>query len=325
MRQQIATTIGVTYWWTFELQTTTISCWRAIGTAPGGTDIFSLNVASNPETKLVFTATTTSVWLDLTRTSSNTTRTGNHRFEEAPPGAAMARRINGVNQYFGLDVAASGFRTANTLQYIGGWFKFQYVPTSNAYILDWAVPDVGSLGDERARILYDPTVPKIMASNGAGGIYIEDRHTGAAVADVWRYIGMSLASNGAVTCVYNGEIGGTVSGTAPASANNLAVMRLGARNGTTATSFGPVMYADWVWCAGFVPSNAQITELMSGKRPGNIANFTPTFYWPMEGATTTEASIPAGATLTANTLPANVIGPYYTLPVSEDILPLLMF
>lgn len=332
MRQQITTEIGMTYWWTFELQTTSTSMWRAIGTTAGGTDIFGLNVATNPETKLVFTATTTSVWLELTRTSSGTTRTGNHRFEKAPPGSSKARRINGVNQYFKLDVAAAGLRTSNSLQYIGGWFKWQYVPTSMAYLLDWAVPDLTTTGGgQRARIFYDPTVPKIAASSSGsaanGNRYMEDAHAGTPTADEWRYIGISLAANGAVSCVYNGAINGTSSGTAPDIGNYLTVLHLGSRNNTTASGFAPAIYADWVWCAGFVPTNAQLTELMGGKRVTDVTGFAPTYYWPLEGTTTVESSTAGVADLTANTQPGNVVGPPYAVPVviSDEIPPLLMF
>jgi hypothetical protein len=331
MRQQITTEIGKTYWWTYELQTSTQS-WRQIGTTAGGTDIVNINVSTVFENKLVFTATTTSVWLQLSRIPAGTTRTGNHRFEEAPPGTAMARRLNGTNQYFKFDNGAAGLRTLNSLQYVGGWFKFQYVPTTAAYLFDWAIPDAATAGGQRARIVYDPTVPKIMASNsgtaGNGNRYMEDTHAGTVVADEWRYTGMSLAANGAVTCIYNGAIGGTPSGAAPDIGNYLTVMHLGSRNGTTPTSFAPAIYGDWVWCVGFVPTNAQITALASGKRPTDITGFSPTYYWPLEGTTTTEDSSAASATLTANTQPGNVVGPSYFVepaPVSADVMPLLMF
>jgi hypothetical protein len=328
-RQQIATEVGKTYWWTYELQTST-QCWRSIGTTAGGTDIVNVNVSTVSENKFVFTATTTSVWIELTRTSSGTTRTGNHRFEEAPPGVALGRRLNGTNQYLKLDVAAAGLRTSNTLQYIGGWFKFQYTPTAMSYLLDWAVPDLTTTGGaQRCRIFYDPTVPKIAASNSGsaanGNRYMEDAHTGTPTADVWRYIGVSLAANGAVTCIYDDSVSGTPSGSAPDVGNYLTVLHLGSRNNTTASGFAPVAYADWVWCEGFIPTNAQITELMAGKRPADISGFSPTYYWPLEGSATVESSTGGVADLTANAQPGTVIGPYYTLPVSEDILPLLMF
>lgn len=328
-RQQIATEVGKTYWWTYELQTS-IQTFRNAGTIAGGTNLVGSNASTVWETKLVITATTTSVWLDLTRTSTGTTTTGNHRFEEAPSGGALARRLNGRNRYFKLDNATAGFRTSNSLQYIGGWFKFQYTPTAMCYLLDWAVPDLTTTGGaQRCRIFYDPTVPKIAASNSGsaanGNRYMEDAHPGSATADVWRYVGVSLAANGAVTCIYDDSIGGTPSGSAPDVGNYLTVLHLGSRNNTTASGFAPAAYADWVWCAGFVPTNAQITELMAGKRPADISGFSPTYYWPMEGATTVESSTAAAADLTAPDAVGTIIGPYYTVPVSEDILPLLMF
>ena len=331
MRQQIATEIGKTYWWTYELQTSTQS-WRQIGTTAGGTNIFNINVSTVNENKLAFTATTNSVWIELSRISSGTTTTGNHRFEEAPAGTSMARRLNGRNQYFKLDNGAAGLRTSNSLQYIGGWFKFQYVPTSMSYLLDWAVPDLTTTGGaQRARIFYDPTVPKIAASNSGsaanGNRYMEDAHAGTAVADEWRYIGISLASDGAVKCVYHGANGGTPSGAAPDVGNYLTVLHLGSRNNTTASAFAPAMYADWVWCAGFVPTNAQLTELMGGKRVTDVTGFSPTYYWPLEGTATVESSTAGVADLTANTTPGNVVGPAYAVPVviSDEIQPLLMF
>jgi hypothetical protein len=83
--------------------------------------------------------------------------------------------------------------------------------------------------------------------------------------------------------------------------------------------------ADWVWCAGFLPTTAQIQALAAGSRSSDIAGFTPSFYWPLEGTTVTEPSAAGVAELTANTVPANVVGPQYIVPLPADILPLLMF
>ncbi len=330
-RQQIATEIGKTYWVTYELYGQT-QTWRSLGTTAGGVDIVGINTSTIPETKLSFKATTTSVWMDLARTASGTTTTGSIRFEEAPPGTALARRLNGRTHYFKLDVGAAGLRTWNSLQYVGGWFKFQYMPTAGVYLLDWAIPDaVTSGGQQRVRIVYDPTAPKIMASNGGnsanGNKYLENWRTPTGLtADSWHYVGVMLAGDGTPTIVYDGNIGGTNTGTGvPEVAQYLTVLHLGSRNGTTPANYAPVMLADWVWCAGFVPTNAQITALAAGNRPDDIDGFSPSYYWKLEGTTVTEPSSASVAELTANTQPGTVIGPAYIVPPPDEILPLLMF
>jgi hypothetical protein len=332
VRQQITTEIGKRYWFTYELQSSNnTQTWRSIGTTPGAGDILSINTSTIPETKFEFTATTTSIWLDLARTAAGTTITGNFRFEEYPPGGAAARRLNGRSQYFKLDAGAAGLRTSNSLQYIGGWFKFQYVPTSAVYLMDFAIPDaVASGGQQRARIFYDPGNTKIAASSGGssanGNKYQERWVTASPGADTWHYVGISIAGDGAVTLVYDGTIGGTTTATGiPEVANYLTVLHLGSRNGTTPTLYAPAILADWVWCAGFLPTTAQIQALAAGSRPSDIVGFNPSFYWRLEGTTVAEPSAAGVAELTANIAPANVVGPSYIVPLPADILPLLMF
>ena len=330
-RQQIATEVGKQYAFTYELQTSA-QTWRMIGTAAGIGDIVGSNVSTVNETKVTFTATTTSVWVELSRTSAGTTTTGNFRFEEVPPGQASARRLNGRNQYFNIDAAAAGLRTTNSLQYAGGWFKFQYMPPAAAYLLDWAIPNaVASGGQQRARLFYDPSVPKIAASNAGssanGNKYAENwvPSTGLT-ADTWHYVGIALAGDGGVRVVYDGTIGGTTTGTGvPEVASYLGTFQLGARTGSTPTLYAPVILGDWIWCSGFVPTDAQIQLLAAGNRPSDIADFDPTYYWTFNQTGTTEPSLGATATLTAPTAPATVVGPSYVVPLPAEILPLLMF
>jgi hypothetical protein len=330
-RQQITTEIGKRYWVTYEHQAT-LQIWRNIGTTAGGTDIVNVNVSSGVENKFNFVATTTSVWMDFARTSAGTTTVGNIRFEEAPAANPPARRLNGRTQFFKLDAAAAGLRTSNSLQYLGGWVKFQYMPTAGVYLLDFAIPDaVASGGGQRVRIVYDPVTPKIFASSGgstaAGSKYIENYRTPTGLTvDTWHYVGVALAANGAVTLVYDNNIGGTTTGTGvPEVANYLTVLHLGSRNGATPSSFAPVIYSDWVWCAGFVPTNDQITAIANGNRPNNIAGFAPTFYWPLEGTALDEPSSAGVAVLSANTQPGQVVGPAYIIPPTAEIFPLMMF
>ena len=330
-RQQIATEIGKRYWVTYELQTSA-QMWRSLGTTAGATDIVNVNVSTVSETKLQFTATTTSVWMDLARTAAGTTTVGNIRFEEAPAANPPARRLNGRTQYFKLDAAAAGLRTWNSLQYLGGWVKFQYMPTAGVYLLDFAIPDaVASGGGQRARIVYDPVTPKIFASSSGsvagGNKYSENWLPPAGLTvDTWHYVGIMLAADGGVRIVYNGTIGGTTTGTGtPEIAQYLGVLHLGSRNGSAPSSFSPVLLSDWIWCVGFIPTNAQIAEIVAGNRPNTITGFSPTLYWPMEGTALDEPSSAGVAVLTANTQPGQVVGPAYIVPAAAEVLPLLMF
>lgn len=330
-RQQIATEIGKTYWLTYELQTSA-QMWRTLGTAAGQGDIIGVNVSTVPETKLQFTATTTSIWLDFARTALNTTTVGNIRLEEAPAGFPAARRLNGRSNYFSFDAATAGLRRWNSLQYLGGWFKLQYMPTAGVYLLDFAIPDVTtSGGSQRARIVYDPVNSKMLASNGGsaanGNKYSESyRSTTGLTADTWHYVGIRLAGDGAVAVVYDSNIGGTIMGNGvPEVGQYLNVLHLGSRNGSTPTSFAPAILSDWIWCEGFVPTNDQILALAAGNRPTDIAGFAPTFYWPLEGAATTEASVTGTATLAAPVAPAVVVGPSYIVPPPDDTLPIIFF
>lgn len=330
-RQQIATEVGKRYWVTYELQTST-QMWRNLGTTAGGGDVVASNVSTVNETKLSFVATTTSVWMDLARTAAGTTTVGSIRFEEAPTANASARRLNGRTQYFKLDAAASGLRTLNTLQYLGGWFKFQWLPTAAVYLLDFAVPDaVTSGGQSRARLFYDPTATKIAASNGGsaagGNKYAENWQTASPGVDTWHYVGIILAADGGVQLVYDGTIGGTTIGTGvPEAGQYLGTLQLGSRNGSAPTNFAPVVLGDWVWCAGTLPTNPQIAALAAGNRPDAVAGFNPTYYWPMEQTTVSETSATAAAaTLTANALPATVVGPAYVVPAPSEVFPLLFF
>lgn len=331
-RQQLLTEAGKTYRITWDLVTSN-QMWRMLGTTENGTDIVNINVSLVSENQIVFTATTTSVWLEFNRVSAGGATVGSVRCEEVPPNRGSARRLNGRNQVFKIDAAAAGLRTANRLQYFGGWFKFQIMPTAAAYILDCAIPDaVATGGQQRARILYDPSVPKIMASNAggsaAGNKYAENYVSSSGLAaDQWHYVGMRLASDGAVTVIYDKTIGGTTTGTGvPEVANYFGTIQLGARTGATPTSYAPVILSDWIWCNGFVPTSAQIMALAAGNLPNAVSGLTPTHYWPFNGTGATEGSATAtAATLTAPTAPATVVGPELIVPPPDEILPCLFF
>lgn len=326
-RQQLLTEIGKTYWITWDLVTSN-QMWRMLGTTENGTDIVNINVSVVSENKIVFTATTTSVWLEFNRVSAGGATVGSVRCEEVTPGRVSARRLNGRTQVFKIDAGAASLRTSNSLQYFGGWFKFQTMPTSAAYILDCGVPDAtASGGQQRARLLYDPAVPKIMASNAGVSKYAENYVSSAGLAaDQWHYVGMRLAADGGVTVIYDGTIGGTTTGTGvPEVANYLGTIQFGARTGTTPTSYAPVILSDWIWCNGFVPTNTQILALAAGNRPPSVSGLSPTYYWTLDGTAVTEASSTGTATLTAPTSPASVVGPEFISAPVDEILPCLFF
>lgn len=328
-RQAVAVTPGKTYAITWDLASST-QMWRMLGTTEGADDILAVNVSTVPESRVTFTATTAFVWLEFNRISAGTTTITSVRFEEVIPTRAPARRLNGRSQAFAINASSAGLRTSNALQYVGGWFKFHFMPTSNAYLLDMAIPDaVATGGQQRARILYDPAVPKILASNAGTSKYAESWRstTGILAVDEWHYVGMILSGDGAVSLVYDGTIGGTTTGTGvPEVANYLGTLQLGARVGSTPTFYANAVLGDWVWCNGFVPTNGQIAALAAGSRPTDIAGFAPTHIWRMDQTGSTEPSVTASAaTLTATTAPATVTGPDYLVQPSDTILPLLIF
>lgn len=328
-RQAVAVTPGKSYAITWDVLGAT-SMWRILGKTEGAEDIFPVNVSTAPESRLTFTATTSVVWLEFNRISAGTATVNSVRFEEIIPDRASARRLNGRSQAFAINASAAGLRTSNSLQYVGGWFKFHFMPTAAAYLLDMAIPDaVATGGPQRARILYDPSVPKIMAANAGVTKYAENWRstTGVLAVDEWHYVGIILAGDGGVSLVYDGAIGGTTIGTGvPEVANYLGTLQLGARVGSTPTSYANAVFGDWVWCNGFVPSNDQIAALASGRRPSEIVGFSPTYYWRMDQTGATEPSVTANAaTLTATTAPATVTGPDYLVPPSDTVLPLIFF
>lgn len=326
-RQRIPVEIGKTYAITWDLFTST-QMWRMLGTTEGGTEIVNVNVSTFPENKITFKATTTFVWFEFNRVSAGTPTVGSVRFEEVAPGSSTARRLNGRNQLFRLDVGTAGLRKWNAIQYFGGWAKFHHLPTAGAYLLDFATPDaVASGGQQRARILWDPTASKMLASNAGVTKYAENAITGIQMkADEWHYVGMILMSDGDVKLVYDQTIGGVTSGTGiPEVAQFGTVLQLGARTGSTPTGYAPAILADWIWCAEFLPTNAQIQALAAGNRPLDIDGFTPSFYWPMVSTGPTEDSLTGAAALTATNTPITVVGPSFITPPPDEVLPLLMF
>lgn len=328
-RQAVAVTPGKTYTITWDLASST-QMWRMLGTAENTDDIVAVNVSTVPESVITFTATTSVVWFEFNRVSTGTPTVNSVRFEEVIPARAPARRLNGRSQAFAINASSAGLRTSNATQYVGGWFKFHYMPTAAAYILDMAIPDaVATGGQQRARIVYDPAVPKIFASNAGTTKYAENwkSTTGILAVDEWHYVGMILAGDGGVSLVYDGAIGGTTTGTGvPEVANYLGTFQLGARVGSTPTSYANALLGDWVWCNGFVPTNAQIAALAAGNRPSDIAGFSPSHYWRMDQTGATEPSVTANAaTLTATTAPATVTGPDYLVSKPDEILPCLFF
>lgn len=327
LRQQLLTEVGKTYWVTWDLVTSNVM-WRMLGTTENGTDILNINVSAVSENKFVFTATTTTTWLEFNRVSAGAASVGSVRCEEVTPGRATARRLNGRNQFFKFDAAAAGLTVPNSNQFLGGWVKFQILSNSTSYILDFGTPDAAtSGGQQRVRVFYDPGNIKLAASTGGASLYSENSITSPGLtADTWHYIGVILGADRTVRLVYDATIGGTTTTTnIPEAGNFLQTLHLGSRTGTTPASFGPVILSDWIWCNGFVPTNAQILALAAGNRPAAVAGLSPTHYWTLDGTAITEDSKTGTATLTASTAPASVVGPDFIVPPPDEILPCLFF
>ena len=327
LRQQLLTEVGKTYWVSWDLVTSNVM-WRMLGTTENGTDILNVNVSAVSENKFVFTATTTTTWLEFNRVSAGAASVGSVRCEEVTPGRATARRLNGRNQFFKFDAAAAGMTVPNSNQFLGGWVKFQIISNSTSYILDFGTPDAATVGgQQRVRVFYDPGNVKLAAATGGATLYSENSITNAGLtADTWHYIGVIVGADRTVKIVYDTTIGGTTTTTnIPEAGNFLQSLHLGSRSGTTPASFGPVILSDWIWCNGFIPTNQQILALAGGNRPTAVSGLTPTHYWTLDGTATTEDSKTGTATLTALTAPASVVGPDFIVPPPDEILPCLFF
>ena len=315
-RRPVVTVAGKRYRLTWSVDSTLVT-FAQVGTTAGGTDLVGLSASVVGDNAVEFVATTTTTYVEFSRsttTSGSPSTTSNFILEERSPEATLGRRLNGRTQHFSLNAFANGLRTANNTFYIGGWFRFNYMPTAATYIMDFGRSDLSdaTLGNYRVRIVWDAVNTKLLASNGAavGTGYYENSIVSVLRPNTWIYMGCSVAANGATQLIINKIRATTVSGSLPVVTTNTVCreLRLGVRS-SPGTAFAPGAYADWVWCSGFLPTAAQIDDMADGVAPTDISGFTPTYYWPMTQTGDQEASITGAAVLTAVESPIAVVGP----------------
>lgn len=301
-RRSVTTEVNKTYQLTWSNDTATIM-FRMVGNSAGVGDVRAANVSVTGDNKLEFTATSTTTWIQFSRTTAATVTISSIILQEVPQSAASARRLNGKTQYFSLDAQTSGLRVSNFNWYIGGFVAFTYMPTAGVYLMDFGRldPAVPSGGAARVRLFWDPDNNKISVSTAenTGVNYRENYIIRQLQVDTWYYIGVTALANADVLVRLGTQKGASYVGTAipPTSTGEICrFLQLGARVANPRTSHAPCRYSNWVWASNWIPSDAQINELAAGKTPGEITGFTvPTganlYHWPMVNATGNEASL----------------------------------
>ena len=197
-RRSVTTEVNKTYQLTWSNDTATVM-FRAIGTAAGTGDIRGVNVSVTGDNKIEFTATSTTTWIQFSRTTAATVTISSIILQEVPQSAASARRLNGKAQYFSLDAQTSGLRISNFNWYIGGFFAFTYMPSAGVYLMDFGRldPAVPSGGAARVRLIWDPDNKKLAVSTAenTGVNYRENYIVRDLQVDTWYYVGVTALAN----------------------------------------------------------------------------------------------------------------------------------
>jgi hypothetical protein len=323
VRQGVPTTVNKRYQLTWSNDTAVLVN-RQIGSTEGGSNIVTPGTGVTGDNKVEFTATTTVTWISFLRSTAGTATVSSVILQEIPAGAASARRLNGLNQYFSLDAQAKLLRLSNANWFIGGFVAFTYIPAAGVYLMDFGRTDPGSTagGAGRVRLFYDPDATKIAVSTSqlAGTNYRENYIIKPLQLDTWYYVGLIAKANADVQVVLGTERGASYIGTVIPSVDTSGICRLlqlGARAISPRTNFTPARYSNWIWASNWIPSDAQINALAGGVAPQDLAGFTaPTganlYHWPMSVASGDEPSIRDTATLVSNSLyasPVTVPGP----------------
>lgn len=315
------TTAGKRYWLTYD-QAVDITA-RQLGTVAGAGNLSALTSSTSGDNKVDVVATGSEIHLEFSRSTVGTSTVGNVIFQEVLDNRTSGRRLNGRNQTFTLDALGTGLRTANYSWFLGGWFKFTYLPTAAVYLLDFGRTDPSSSfgGAGRVRMVYDPLNTKLLASTcqSDGNNYRENSLRTVLKADTWYHVACFADADADVRVMIN-KVGGQVSvGNIPPTDDTqiCRMLSLGGRIGST--DLAPVTLSDWVFCSGFQPDMTHVNALADGTRPGAITGFAPTYHWPMVLAGTQElnvsnstgqgqaGSVP-GTPLTAVASPTTVMG-----------------
>jgi hypothetical protein len=327
-RRAAATQINKTYQLTWSNDTATLM-FRQIGSSEGLADIRGANVSANGDNKIEFTAISTTTWISFQRTTPATVIASSISLQEVPAVATSARRLNAKNQYLSLDVQASGLRMSNANFYIGGWMAFEYEPTIGVYIMDFGRIDpsspAGGAGRVRMWWLSDQSRLAVSTCESAGTNYRENYIIKDLPVRTWHYVGLTALTNADVLLRIGTQKGVSYVGTTlpPISATEICrVFQLGAKVFNPRNSFSPCRYSDWIWASNWIPSDAQINELASGKRPSEVSGLTPPtgaalYHWAMSNPSGDEASlITTGAPLVSNSAYGSII----TVPglISEE-------
>jgi hypothetical protein len=311
-RRAVQTEVNKTYQLTWSQDTSTLM-FRQIGSGEGLADIRGANVSALGDNKIEFTAISTTTWISFQRTTIATVVISSISLQEVPAVATGARRLNGKNQYFSLDAQASGLRISNANFYIGGWMAFEYEPNIGIYIMDFGRTDptspAGGAGRVRMWWLPDQSRLAVSTCESAGTNYRENYIIKDLPVRTWHYVGLTALANADVLLRIGTQKGASYVGSAipPVSATDICrVFQLGAKVFNPRNSFSPCRYSDWIWSSNWIPSDAQINELASGKRPSEVSGLTPPagaaiYHWAMSTASGDEPSlISAGAPLVSN-------------------------
>ncbi len=336
LRMMVPTVVNRRYELTWSNDTSAVS-FRQVGTSAGGSDLLASNVSVTGDNKREITATSAQTWVQFQRPTTGTVTVSSPTMTEIQTGRASARRLNGKNQFFLLDVQSSLLRMANNNWFIGGWVAFTSLPSAPVYFMDFGRLDPGSTagGAGRMRLFYDPDQKKIAcsASELAGGSYRENYLMKPMQVDTWYYVGMIARPTADVQLVVGTQRGASYQGTVipPASASDICrTLQIGARVVNPRTNFAPCRFSNWIWASNWVPSDVQINALADGKRPENMTDLVPPsganlYHWPMAIESGDEPSLRDAGTLVSNSTfgsPVMVQGPMLEAPAQSAAVPL---
>lgn len=336
LRMMVPTVVNRRYELTWSNDTAAVS-YRQVGTSAGGADLVPVNVSVTGDNKREITATSAQTWVQFQRPTSGTVTVSNPTMMEIQTGTASARRLNGKNQFFLLDVQSNLLRMANNNWFIGGWVSFTYMPAAPVYFMDFGRLDPGSTagGAGRMRLFYDPDQKKIACSTSelSGGSYRENYLMKPMQVDTWYYVGMIARPTADVQLVVGTQRGASYIGTVipAASASDICrVLQIGARVVSPRASFAPCRFSNWVWASNWVPSDVQINALADGKRPENMTDLVSPpggalYHWPMAVESGDEPSLRDAGTMVSNSTygsPITVQGPMLDAPIQSTAVPL---
>lgn len=321
-RQAVATVAGQRYWLSFGVDTATVLPGRLVGTTEGGDQIVPSATALAGSNARQFVATGPTTWIQFQRQTAGTAQVSGVRLEAVD---RVGRSTNGTSQYFTLDVAAAGLRTANHTFYAGGWFRFN-ATSGGVYLLDFG-NTFDTTGGGRVRLVaHLGSAAKVFCStaNADGTVYRENAVTTEVLVGEWYYAGVIAQANADVQLVWGATRPSAKTGAVPALSETAVCRRfsIGARYDTAPANMGPVSYSDWCWCSGSIPTTEQVQALAGGTRPAELAGFAPTYAWAMDHSGTYEPSLRAFANLGAAASPPVALDLATVQPTPQADVPL---